>query len=261
MTIDADEVFNSGILRIFKLVSELFDSYDRIGLTLIMSARVSLISWGVLILLAGWLTITVANWFCRYLRCPCAQCQSLDLALRPRGAICWFCVWFGTAALALFWIDMGVGERLVWLAWLAVLGLAAMVDARTSLLPNELNLLVLLSGLVWRSLDPSSGDFQLPEPAYLWGVLLGWGIPYGFNAWHERWRGFSAIGQGDAKLLAGLGAWLGMQALPLIWVVASVSVLVYTGSWWMFTRRWQSQVKFGPFLVMGASTAMLISHV
>lgn len=219
------------------------------------------LSFGLLAVLMAILTVALAGWFCKYLRCPCPQCQALDGLMPSRGTLYWFFMWFGLTSVVLSGLDIGMGERLLWLAWLSVLGAAALVDARTRLLPNELTLAILLLGLAWRSLDAGTASLHLPQANYVWGVLLGWGVPYVLNALHERWRQVTAIGQGDAKLLAGLGAWLGVQALPTIWVVASACVLVYTGGWWMVTRQWCSQVPFGPFLVMGASTAMLISHV
>lgn len=262
MTADAYEVFNNRILRIFEAAGELFGSYAMphfpdIPRTLYLPH----LSLGLLTVLVAALAVALAGWFYRHLRCPCPQCQTLGWSVLPMGALCWFYVWFGISSLMLSGLEIGLGERLLWLVWLGLLGAAALVDARTRLLPNELTLAVLLLGLVWRSLDAGLASVHLPQANYVWGVLLGWGVPYCLNAMHERWRGHTAIGQGDAKLLAGLGAWLGMDALPVIWLVASGCVLVYTGSWWMVTRQWCSQVPFGPFLVMGASIAMLMSHV
>ncbi len=217
--------------------------------------------WGLLVVLIAVTVAGLGRWCCQWLRTECAQCQLSDWVKPLRAAFWWLGVWFVASSAVLMAVELSTAERLVWLGWLALLGLLGLIDAQTGLLPNELTLVLLLSGLLWRATDPLLASWHVPEQPYLWGVLLGWGLPFGVNALHERWRACSAIGQGDAKLLAGVGAWLGVQALPLTWLVASLSVLVYTAGWWAVTRHWQSRVTFGPFLVMGASIAMLMSHV
>lgn len=217
--------------------------------------------WGLLIVLLVVTVAGVGHWCCQRLLTECAQCHLSDWVKPLRAPFWWLGVWFVASSAVLMAVELSAAERLVWLGWLALLGLLGLIDAQTGLLPNELTLVLLLSGLLWRATDPLLSGWHVPEQAYLWGVLLGWGLPFGVNALHERWRACSAIGQGDAKLLAGVGAWLGVQALPLTWLVASLGVLVYTAGWWAVTRQWQSRVTFGPFLVMGASIAMLMSHV
>lgn len=174
----------------------------------------------------------------------------------------WFGLWFAGNVAALIvlrseaWFMPEV--LLVWILWLALLGLLALIDARTGLLPNELTLVLMLSGLVWHSWV--TGDW-LPEAQYAWGMVLGWAGPFMLDRVHERWRASSAIGQGDAKLLAGIGAWLGWQALPLVWICACAAVLVYTLLMSVAGHGRPSYVTFGPFLAMGASSVMLLNHV
>ena len=148
----------------------------------------------------------------------------------------------------------GIWSVCAWLFYLSCLGLLALIDARTGLLPNELTLVLLLAGLCWQA---AAADFSLPGATYCWGAVLGWLVPTALNACYERWRGSTAIGPGDAKLLAGIGAWLGASALPSVWVLASLALVVYTASLALFVRCWQSQVAFGPFLAAGGSAALL----
>lgn len=166
-----------------------------------------------------------------------------------------FLGWFVPCAA---WVVSNPGSGIwwvcAWLFYLSCLGLLALIDARTGLLPNELTLVLLLAGLCWQA---AAADFGLPGATYCWGAVLGWLVPAALNACHERWRGSTAIGPGDAKLLSGIGAWLGASALPWVWVLASLALVVYTACQALYVRRWQSQVAFGPFLAVGGSAALL----
>lgn len=103
----------------------------------------------------------------------------------------------------------------------------------------------LLEPLVW----PSK-----PFLLHLAGAAAGYGLIWALNAYWKRFRGREGIGMGDAKLLAGAGAWLGLPALPIVTLVASSIALV----WILLTRSFRSGrdelsdvFPFGPFLSIG----------
>lgn len=182
-----------------------------------------------------------------------SQCPQMRWA-RP-----WFFCWFvSTAAAMLVFLGDSPAMLAAWLGWLALLGLLGLIDAHTGLLPNELNLALMVSGLAWHS--AADGVF-MPRVDVAWGMVLGWLLPYGLNRLHEHWRGTMAIGQGDAKLLAGIGAWLGVQGLPLVWVLACLAMLAYTALMRVTGQGRVAYVTFGPFLAVGASSVMLLNHV
>jgi leader peptidase (prepilin peptidase)/N-methyltransferase len=175
-----------------------------------------------------------------------------------RGARTCFVLWFVPVVV---WLLASVSLSGVqvggWLVFVSLLGLLALIDARTGLLPNELTLLLLGTGLAWQAVTRPTADLMfLPPAEHCWGVVLGWLVLTALNHGHERWRGSTAIGQGDARLFGGIGAWLGMHALPAVWVMACLTMLLYLMLQLLVTRRWQCHVAFGPFLAVGASLAM-----
>lgn len=94
---------------------------------------------------------------------------------------------------------------------LALLTVAAVIDWRTRRIPNWLNAVILTTGLanafVWQT--PTT-----PSQALL-GMLVGFGIlilPYALGA----------MGAGDVKMLAGVGAWLGPWATFQTYLVAAI---------------------------------------
>lgn len=211
------------------------------------------------IALAGFLLWIGQRWSMRLMRDAilvygsCAQCP------RMRWAQAWFVLWFVGSVTGLSVLLPGPSPAMaVWVGWLAVLGLLGLIDARTGLLPNELTIVMMFGGVVWQSVV---GNSWMPPPEFAWGMVLGWFFPYVLNWLHECWRGTSAIGEGDAKLLGGIGAWLGLQALPLVWIIACVAVLVYTALVWGLGQGRSAYVTFGPFLAVGASLVMLLNYV
>lgn len=175
-----------------------------------------------------------------------------------RGAIIWFALWFfPVAAWLIYGLVLGDARAAGWLLLTVFLGLLALIDAQTGLLPNELTLPLLLFGLAWQTGLAAS---LLPPVNCCWGVVLGWLLPSFLNAGFQRWLGVSAIGQGDARLLAGMGAWLGVQWLPALWLMASLAMLSSLTIQWLLTRRWQSCVALGPFLAAAGAVAM-VSHL
>lgn len=164
-----------------------------------------------------------------------------------------FLVWFAVAAASVFLFSrMQVVETVAWLWFVWLLGCLALVDARTALLPNEATLALMLSGLAWQVMLAS----DIPHERYLWGMVLGYVTPVAMNVVCKPFYGKAVVGLGDAKLLAGMGIWLGVASLPAIWLIASAALLVYTAIWRIQFGHWLKCLPFGPFLVFGASMVL-----
>jgi leader peptidase (prepilin peptidase) / N-methyltransferase len=128
--------------------------------------------------------------------------------------------------------------------WLLVLG---WIDLRCWLLPDVLTLPLIVAGLaitVW--LDPQRlGACALGAAlGYLGLRLLGWA--------YRSFRGGEGIGQGDAKLLAASGAWLGAAALPQVILLAASTALAAALAMRLAGIRLgpRSPLPFGPFLAL-----------
>jgi leader peptidase (prepilin peptidase)/N-methyltransferase len=127
----------------------------------------------------------------------------------------------GQAALAL-WASAVASEAWPWdtwgLAW-ALLVLAA-VDLTDLRLPDILTLPLLVAGLaVGRGEGGQGPVFSALSAVVAYLAFRG-------LAWvHRRWRGVDGLGQGDAKLLAAAGAWLGWPALPSVVLGACLPTL------------------------------------
>jgi leader peptidase (prepilin peptidase)/N-methyltransferase len=125
-------------------------------------------------------------------------------------------------------------------------------DLETQRLPNVLTLPGLVAGLV-------ASVFLPPGlAASLLGVALGAAIP-----WSIRWvwfkaKGVEAMGLGDVKMLAMIGAFLGWQQVWLVLLLSSLAGavvgLILTASG---RRSMQSRLPFGTFLALAALVASM----
>lgn len=136
------------------------------------------------------------------------------------------------------WLDCLLGWWLLALAW---------IDVRRLILPDVLTLPLIVAGLLAAAvLDPDS----LAERAL--GAALGY-LALRAVAWaYLRLRGREGLGQGDAKLLAAAGAWLGAVALPQVILVAALSALLVAAALRFSGRTMHahSALPFGPFLAL-----------
>jgi prepilin peptidase CpaA len=106
---------------------------------------------------------------------------------------------------------------------LAMLVCAAVIDWRSRRIPNWITYSLLLAGIAQSA---AFGAICSPGNSLL-GILVGGALPCVLFA-------MGALGAGDVKLLAGLGAWFGPQAAVAIFIaetlVGMVMVLIQAAS-------------------------------
>lgn len=122
------------------------------------------------------------------------------------------------------------------------------IDLHAYRLPDALTLPLTVLGV--------AGTPLVMETSLWWqaaSALLGFAVLAGVAFAYAKLRGRPGLGLGDAKLLAAAGAWLGMQALPSVLLLACASALLG-----LLIRGWRtgslsatSRVPFGPFLAFG----------
>ncbi len=120
------------------------------------------------------------------------------------------------------------------------------IDLRTQLLPDQLTL-----PLLWLGLIAASDNLYMPAKPALLGAIAGY-----VSLWSVWWvfkqlTGKEGMGHGDFKLLAALGAWVGLQGiLPTVLMSSLVGAIV--GSIWlaMKGRDRATPIPFGPYLAV-----------
>ncbi|MFM7698827.1 MAG: prepilin peptidase [Limnohabitans sp.] len=157
-------------------------------------------------------------------------------------------------AVALLWAGCvgyagPTATALAWAVFATVLIALALIDADTMLLPDSLTLPLLWGGMLCTSL----GWIDLSLEQSVWGAALGYGLLWSVQAVFGILTGKQGMGEGDFKLLAALGAWLGWTALPGLVLLASVSGVVFAVFLRLMGRLKAGEaMPFGPHLVLGA---------
>lgn len=131
-----------------------------------------------------------------------------------------------------------------------------LIDAEHQLLPDALTLPLLWLGLLVNLLEWLP---HLTLTAAVSGAIAGYLSLALLAQGYRLLSGKDALGLGDAKLLAALGAWLGWQPLPLLLLLASVSGIVWVlVARLLFRRSLNAPLPFGPLLA-AAGLLLLIS--
>ena len=69
--------------------------------------------------------------------------------------------------------------------------------------------------------------------------------------------GKEGMGFGDFKMLAMLGAWLWLSAIPLIIIVSSFSGAIFGGVLLLLGWNREKPIQFGPFLAIAGWIALM----
>ncbi|HEY3912037.1 MAG TPA: A24 family peptidase [Stellaceae bacterium] len=206
-----------------------------------------------------------------------SQCEGCGAALRPRDLVplvswlatrgrCRFCriplghfypaIELAAVAVALVaatvdggaaaWLDCLLGWWLLTLAW---------IDARHWLLPDALTLPLVLAGLIAALAFDSEG---LLDRAL--GAAAGYLALRAIALLYRALRGREGLGEGDAKLLAASGAWVGASGLPQVVLIAALAGLIVAAGLRLagFRLGPRSALPFGPFLALATWLVWLL---
>jgi len=193
-----------------------------------------------------WHNVPILSYF--LLKGKCANCKThislhypLVEALTAIGSI--YVAWkFGfslqTIAALLF-------------TWIAIC--LTFIDLDHHLLPDQLTLL-----LLWLGLFFSMFNVFVPSQDAIIGAIAGYLI-FALTQWIFEWAtGKMGMGQGDYKFLAGLGAYLGWQMLPMIILLASLTGVLFALIHMVIKRNFKSvPLPFGPYLALSGWVTLL----
>jgi leader peptidase (prepilin peptidase)/N-methyltransferase len=195
--------------------------------------------------------VPVLGWL--WLRGRCRYCRA-SIAMRYpliegfTGLLFLATFWW----VGLSWMMLGYWLLLSWLVALSF------IDLDTLTLPNALTQSGLLLGLVFQAgmgyIQGGTATATIHSlMAGVIGAVLGIWLFDGITLLASTALGQTAMGGGDAKLAAMLGAWLGWQGLLLSSFLACVvGAIVGGGAMALHLISRRQPLPFGPFLAIGA---------
>ncbi|MGD9875002.1 MAG: A24 family peptidase [Kiritimatiellia bacterium] len=200
-------------------------------------------------LIAWYDNIPLLSWMA--LRAKCRNCKgkisSRYILVEALVAVLFFLVWmqYGLSPKTpVYWLMMGG------------LVLGTFVDFEHMIIPDRVSLGGLAAGLILSPLIPSlhGKSFWLDAlMASAIGAALGGGLLYGVGVLGKMAFKKDAMGLGDVKLLAGLGAFLGWRAVLFIIMVSSF-IGAFVGMGFIIAKKheWQSRIPYGPYIALAA---------
>ena len=131
---------------------------------------------------------------------------------------------------------------------IAQLAIISWADWKFMIIPNSLNLWLAFTGV---------GASYFISAIPLWPSLLKMAFVYAFfwllAALYQTVRGQRGLGGGDIKFLAAASAWVELQALPWLVLVASVLglAMALVAKWRGAALSADQRFPFGPYLAIG----------
>ena len=136
----------------------------------------------------------------------------------------------------------------------------SVIDWEKHLLPDELTIPLLWTGILFVALLPEHGTMTIEQSTL--GAVTGYLLLWLINTSFRKLRGREGMGYGDFKLTAAIGAWVGLNDLLMVVVIAAVFGLVF-GLTLLGRGKYEKEngVPFGPFLALGAALVVLVEPI
>lgn len=184
--------------------------------------------------------IPIVSWICSLGRCRfCRTAIGVNYLLVELAALA-VAVWASAETSgARLWATCALG-------W--VLLALMMIDWKHFLLPDVLTLPLLAAGFgVTYWIEPES------IIAHVIGAAGGYGCMRLVAVAYRFFRGRDGLGQGDAKLMAAAGAWMGWEALPSVLTIGCILALsgVLAGTLVGRPVQLEQRIPFGTYLAAG----------
>lgn len=194
----------------------------------------------------AWQNIPIISYL--FLRGRCGSCSQSISARYPVVEL----VTAVMSALLIIKFDFGWPlAAMMFFTWMLIA--MSVIDMDYQILPDPMTL-----GLMWVGiLINTQGTFTDIQSSVI-GAAVGYGSLWSFYWVFKLLTGKEGMGFGDFKLLAALGAWLGVTALPMIILLSSVvGAVVGIAGILILGRDRQLPIPFGPYLAMAGWIAAL----
>ena len=132
------------------------------------------------------------------------------------------------------------------------------IDLEHFIIPNVITFPLMALGFVKSflpNLDPIFPYYVLSLIGGIFGYVIIWGIIY----FYKQIKNKEGMGLGDAKLLAVIGFWFGLDAIPFVIFLSSViALLSVLPDLINKTKKMSTQIPFGPYIIVGNLVFLLL---
>lgn len=177
------------------------------------------------------------------------RCRSCGERISPRYPVVEI---LGGALAAVSFYQYGVSAHSLFIyAFLMALLAITLIDWEHRIIPDQISVSFILIGIVWSFLRPFPGPWESAL-----GAFVGGGVLYAVGLAYKLLRKTEGMGGGDVKLMAMIGAFLGIKLVLPVIVLASFGGSIYG----LFLMRGgggsRTSVAFGSFLAPAAALCL-----
>jgi leader peptidase (prepilin peptidase)/N-methyltransferase len=158
------------------------------------------------------------------------------------------------ACAAVYRYGFGVDAAFAY-AFLMALTAITLIDWDFRIIPDGLSLSFIVVGLVWSLVNPG---LTLASSAL--GALAGGGSLYAIGALYKLARKTEGMGGGDVKLMAMIGAFLGIKLVAPAILIASFAGTLYAVALLKSGKGAKTAVAFGSFLAPAAAVCLFFGE-
>jgi len=135
------------------------------------------------------------------------------------------------------------------------------IDSQYSIIPDVFSFMLIFLGLLvspFNSLLSDSALYRILEAfvGMTVGVTILWSISFLGKIHFKK----DAMGEGDIKLIAGIGAILGWEKVILTLFLGSLAGSIFSIAliYFFSKKKWGDYIPFGPFLALGAFISIFV---
>lgn len=188
--------------------------------------------------------LPLVSWF--FLRGRCRACDAPISIRYPlvefAGVLCSVAAAWAVAGGATMWRLVDTPPVQILAAWMLltffflILVMLTLIDLKHLLLPHRLTITLTILAFAYAWIVPAGGDWRGFVPSLnVRDAAIGFVVAYGslflFAMIYGIVRGRQGMGGGDFMLFGALGAWFGIEALPMLMLLAALQgVLLYAAA-------------------------------
>ena len=123
------------------------------------------------------------------------------------------------------------------------------IDLKHFIIPDVITFPLMALGFIKSfipNLDPLFPYYVLS----LIGGIFGYGIIWGIIFFYKQVKKKEGMGLGDAKLLAVIGFWFGLDAVPfIIFLSSTIALIIVAPDLIKKSKKMSTQIPFGPYII------------
>ena len=134
------------------------------------------------------------------------------------------------------------------------------IDLEHFIIPDVITFPLMALGFI-KSFDPNLNSMFPNYIISIVGGIFGYVIIWAFIYFYKQVRKKEGMGLGDAKLLAVIGFWFGIQSIPfVIFFSSTIALISVLPALINKSKKMSSQIPFGPYIIAGNLLYLILQN-